>query len=133
MLKKIRLSLLLFSSVLFFVGCCNNFVQFGGKVTTSDGQPFTKGFVIFTNGNNSARGQLQPDGTYKLDSLKNGDGLPSGQYQVYLSGFQENIGTDESPVYDSNIDLKYENPETSDLSCEVNRGGHFDFVLELKK
>ncbi|MDR2169204.1 MAG: hypothetical protein LBP59_03590 [Planctomycetaceae bacterium] len=129
-----RVLLLICLSVIFlFSGCGNNFVQFGGKVTTSDGQPFTKGFVIFTDGKNTARGQLQPDGSYKLDSLKNGDGLLPGQYQVYLAGFQENIGTDNEPKFKSDIDLKYESPETSGLSCEIKNKGHFDFIVELKK
>jgi hypothetical protein len=120
----------MFFAVILFTGCGNNFVQFGGKVTTADGQPYTKGYVIFTNGKDSARAKLQPDGTYKLNSLKEGDGLAPGTYQIYLSGFQENIGTDDEPVYKSDIDLRYENPDTSNLSCEVIRGGHFDFTVD---
>ncbi|MDR2643124.1 MAG: hypothetical protein LBC74_10055 [Planctomycetaceae bacterium] len=116
-----------------FVGCGGKFLQFGGKVTTPDGQPFTKGFVVFTNGKEYARGKLQSDGSYKLDSLKDGDGLTSGRYQVYLSSFQDNIGTEDTPVYKSDIDLKYENPDTSGLSCEVVPGGYFNFTVDLQK
>jgi hypothetical protein len=133
MFRKIFSVGLLFSLLFLFFGCGGKFVPFSGKVTTSDGQPFTKGYVIFSNGIVSARGQLQSDGTYKLDSLKDGDGLEAGLYQVYLSGFQDNVGTEDEPVYKSDIDLKYESPETSGLSCEVTKGGHFDFVVELKK
>jgi hypothetical protein len=120
-------------ATLFFSGCGSKFVPFGGKVTTSDGQPYTKGYVIFLNGQHSARGKLQSDGTYKLDSLGNGDGLAPGKYQVYLSAFQENTGTDNEPVYVSDIDLKYEDPATSGLSCEVTPGGHYNFIVELNK
>ncbi|MDR1925414.1 MAG: hypothetical protein LBQ66_13670 [Planctomycetaceae bacterium] len=130
--KKFSLLIPLFVVLMFF-GCGGKFVPFSGKVTTSDGQPYTKGYVIFTNGKESARGKLQADGTYKLDSLRDGDGLAPGNYQVYLSGFQENIGTDNEPIYQSDIDLKYDNPDTSGLSCEVKKGGKFDFVVETIK
>ncbi|MDR1485775.1 MAG: hypothetical protein LBT09_13255 [Planctomycetaceae bacterium] len=133
MFRKILSLSFLFSLLLLFIGCGGKFVPFGGKVTTSDGQPFTKGYVIFTNGKVSARGKLQSDGTYKLDSLKSGDGLEPDHYQVYLSSFQDNIGTDDAPVYKSDIDLKYESPETSGLSCDVTKGGHFDFIVEPRK
>jgi hypothetical protein len=122
----------LFLAVIF-TGCGKNFVKFGGRVTTSDGQSYAKGYVIFLNGQYSARGKLQSDGTYVLDSLGVGDGLTPGRYQVYLSAFQENVGTEDEPIYVSDIDLKYESPDTSGLSCEVTRGGHFDFIVELKK
>jgi hypothetical protein len=130
--KKISLLILLFAVLMFF-GCGNGFVPFGGKVTTPDDQPYTKGYVIFSNGKESARGKLQSDGTYILDSLRDGDGLSPGNYQVYLADFKENIGTDDNPIYHSDIDLKYENPETSGLSCEVKKGGKFDFIVDTIK
>jgi hypothetical protein len=141
MFKKIKISnsQLPFSTLLlalflmaFFVGCGNKFVPFGGTVTTTDGKPYTKGYVIFSNGQYSARGKLQSDGKYVLDSLGEGDGLAPGTYRIYLSAFQENVGTDNEPVYVSDIDLKYEDPDTSGLSCEVTKDGHFDFVVESK-
>jgi hypothetical protein len=115
--------------VLFLFSGCGGYVKFGGKVTDSDGNPYTKGYVIFTNENVSARGKLQSDGTYKLDSLKDGDGLMPGKYQVYLSGHHE-YPADKAV---SDIDVKYESAETSGLSCEVTHNGHFDFTVELKK
>ncbi|MDR1268026.1 MAG: carboxypeptidase-like regulatory domain-containing protein [Planctomycetaceae bacterium] len=133
MLKKfsnlrISFTVLLFV-LLLFSGCGNRFIQFGGKVTDSDGQPYTKGSVIFTNEKVSARGKLQSDGTYKLESLKKGDGLAPGKYQVSLSGHHETIGS----IAVSDIDDKYESASTSGLSCEVTKGGRFDFTVELKK
>jgi hypothetical protein len=115
--------------VLLSISGCGNYVQFGGKVTDSDGQPYTKGYVMFTNNKFSARGQLQPDGTYQLDSRKSGDGLAPGDYQVCISGHHKEING--FPV--SDIDAKYESGSTSGLSCKVTKGGHFDFTVELKK
>ncbi|MDR1924861.1 MAG: carboxypeptidase-like regulatory domain-containing protein [Planctomycetaceae bacterium] len=119
-----------FCVVLLSAGCGNNFVPFSGKVTDSNGQPYTKGYVVFTNDKTSARGKLQADGTYKLDSLKDGDGLAPGKYQVFLAGFK--IYLDDGTVI-SDIDEKYERPDTSGLSCEVTSGGHYDFTVELKQ
>ncbi|MDR1479847.1 MAG: hypothetical protein LBJ00_13015 [Planctomycetaceae bacterium] len=132
-ISSLQLSLLILSlTAVLFAGCGSKFVAFGGKVTASDGQPYTKGYVIFSNGQYSAQGKLQSNGTYVLDSLGNGDGLTPGTYRVYLSAFQENIGTENEPIYVSDIDLKYEDPDTSGLSCGVIKGGRFDFVVELK-
>jgi hypothetical protein len=117
--------------VLLFLSGCGNYVQFGGKVTDSDGQPYTKGYVIFTDAKFSARGKLQSNGTYTLDSLKDGDGLVPGKYQVYLAGHYMPQDDGTKPV--SDIDAKYDAPSTSGLSCEVTKGGRFDFTVELKK
>lgn len=121
-------------SLSFFValisGCGDDKIPFGGKVTLPDGTPFTRGYVCFNMGNYAARGELQPDGSYVLGSLKDADGLPPGTYQVYLSGYQENTGTDDNPILRSDIALKYDSPQTSGLSCKVVKGGRFDFVVE---
>jgi hypothetical protein len=119
--------------LLLFSGCNNKFVPFRGKVTGSDGQPYTKGYVVFTNEKVSARGKLQPDGTYTLRSFKDGDGLAPGKYQVSFSGHVETIETPNGPLRVSDIDKKYEDPSTSGLSCEVTKGGRFDFTVELKR
>jgi hypothetical protein len=129
---QIPFFMLLFAAFLS-VGCNNTFVPFGGKVTGSDGQPYTKGFVIFTNDKYSARGKLQPDGTYQLDSLKDGDGLEPGRYQVFMAGFHDIIDGPGGPIAVSDIAPKYESPNTSGLSCEVTRGGHYDFTIELRQ
>ncbi|MDR1271216.1 MAG: hypothetical protein LBK82_17020 [Planctomycetaceae bacterium] len=131
-LSKLRISFTTLFVLLLFSGC-GNYVQFGGKVTDSDGQPCTKGYVVFSNGKVSSRGKLQSDGTYKLDSLKDGDGLAPGKYQVYLAGHHEYVGSPNGLVGVSDIDVKYESASTSSLSCEVIKGGHFDFTVELKK
>jgi hypothetical protein len=130
---NLRISFTVLLFVLLLLSGCGNYVRFGGKVTDSDGQPYTKGYVIFTNQKVSARGKLQSDGMYKLDSIKDSDGLEPGKYQVYLSGHHEYIESPDGLVGVSDIDEKYESASTSGLSCEVTKGGHFDFIVELKK
>lgn len=127
---------LFFTLTLCFLSGCNtkDHVHFGGKVTLPDGTPYTKGFVCFTKGSISAMGPLRQDGTYSLGSFKENDGLPPGRYQVYLSGFQQVDQTRKeksgAPILVSDIDLKFERPETSGLECEVGKGGRFDFTVE---
>ncbi|MDR2761380.1 MAG: hypothetical protein LBB88_02115 [Planctomycetaceae bacterium] len=136
MLKKfsnLQISFLALAGLILFSSCSNGYVQFGGKVTDSNGQPYTKGYVVFSNGKVSARGKLQSDGTYKLGSLKDSDGLVLGAYQVSISGHHEYIETPNGLIPVSDIDAKYESGSTSGLSCEVTKGGHFDFNVELKK
>ena len=129
--RPTRIALVLLS-FLALAGCGNKNVQFGGKVTLPDDTPFTRGFVCFTNGTIAAYGPLQADGSYAMGSLKPGDGLPPGTYQVYLSGFQEVISPEDAEVtvYRSPIDMKYDSPDTSGLACEVVKGGRYDFVVE---
>ncbi|MDR0705253.1 MAG: hypothetical protein LBF88_09720 [Planctomycetaceae bacterium] len=130
MFSKLQILFATLIFVLLLFSGCGKFVKFGGKVTDSNGQPYTKGYVIFTNQQFSARGKLQPNGTYKLDSLKDGDGLAPGTYQVYLMGHQT-IPIDAMHAT-SELDDKYEDPSTSGLTCEVVKGGRFDFTVELK-
>jgi hypothetical protein len=65
-------------------GCGSGF-KVTGKVTFSDGQPLTVGKVIFTNGQISAYGKINSNGEYRLGLIKDGDGIPAGTYQVYIT------------------------------------------------
>jgi hypothetical protein len=129
--SKLRISFTVSLFVLLLFSGCGNYVQFGGTVTDSDGKPYTKGYVIFTNDKVQSRGKLQSDGKYKLESRKHGDGLAPGKYQIYITGHKRDPTGGQNLV--SDIDEKYETPSTSGLSCEVTRKGHFDFTVELKK
>jgi len=77
---------LLFSvSVVAAIGCSDK-VPMRGKVTFSDDQsPLTAGTVTFQSDTVLARGDLQPDGTYVLGTLKQADGIPKGTYHVTIS------------------------------------------------
>ena len=67
-------------------GCGSN-VKFGGRVTFSDDDsPLTTGMVCFESNSFLARGPLDPDGCYDLGSLTLNDGIPKGEYRVYISG-----------------------------------------------
>ena len=63
--------------VFLFQAGCSNHVPLRGTVTFSDdGAPLPNGMVIFEAGAFSAVGPIKPDGTYRVGSLKENDGIP---------------------------------------------------------
>jgi len=114
---------------------CNNHVKLSGKVIYSDtNEPLEAGTVIFLAENETfqARGEIEKDGTYVLATLRENDGLPPGNYRVYVNSAyryetQENGPTAEIRL----ITDKYTSPETSGLVCEVDRSTKkFEFQVE---
>jgi hypothetical protein len=61
-----------------------------GQVVWADGSPagqLSGGLVVFSSQttNISASGAIEPDGTFRLNCLKDDDGLPPGTYSVTVS------------------------------------------------
>ncbi|MCL2623243.1 MAG: carboxypeptidase-like regulatory domain-containing protein [Planctomycetaceae bacterium] len=134
-------------SVAFMAGCGDPKVT--GKVTFPDGAPLTKGQVMFQKGGFVGSGDIQKDGTYSAGKLKDGDGLPPGQYQVFITGAstfdaaemeklsQEatigRIPTFKTPRPIDLIATKYMSPRSSDLTVEVNGRTKYDITVEAPK
>jgi hypothetical protein len=122
----LRIHFFFFFVLLLFVVGCSDKVSLKGKVTfTDDGSPLTKGTVAFVQGGKLSRGDIKEDGTYVVGTDKLTDGLPPGTYQVYISGamISELVEFGDVPgVYNHTplIHSKYDSPETSGLSVEVN-------------
>jgi len=121
--------------ILALLSCCgcSNKVPLTGKVTFSDdNSPLTQGIVCFSTGQFVARGPLSKDGSYQISSTGQNDGLPKGKYKVYLVG-AELVSSDGSgnSTYTPLIDSRYDNPDTSDIECEVDKKTRrFDFTVE---
>jgi hypothetical protein len=129
---KNTLFYLVFTSFLFlfFAGCGSNHVGLSGKVTYTDGTPLTVGKVCFVTDTFSAYGTLQKDGTYVVGSLSENDGLPKGNYRVYINGASKLISESEEMETESLIDEKYANSETSGLTVEIpTPNGKFDITV----
>ena len=136
--------LILFSFSLLMTGC-GNYVSVSGTVTFPDGTPLTVGTVVFQSGTHVAKGTLDSSGRYRLGSKSQSDGLPPGEYKVYVSGAgavpegfvpppssgdpRYYSGSDESG-YVSWVDPVFVSPETTPLSCAIVRGQTFDFQVE---
>jgi hypothetical protein len=118
------------------VGCGKN-ARLTGKVTFTDGALATSGTVCFRTDKFMARGEIKSDGSYTMSSEGTNDGLPPGEYQVYVQGIFE-MPAGQTPQNPNQMvlpvlmyDPKYGDPETSGLTCKVPAPGNkFDIVLE---
>ncbi len=107
-------------SLLVLAGCGDK-VGLKGKAVFDDGSPVPTGTVCFETDTYLARGDLKPDGTFVVGSLKANDGLPPGKYRVYISGAQKSIGQDKEgmDIYESLIDEKFASGSTSGITIDV--------------
>ena len=133
------------------LGCGPN-VKFGGRVTYSDdGSPLTTGMVCFESDSFLARGGLNQDGCYDLGSLNLKDGIPKGEYRVYISGADavEEVemrqvpgqadhvtsanmsGTMGGRIFTPLIDPKYREGRTSGITVMIDGSSKkFDFQVD---
>ena len=115
---------------------CGNQVSVKGKVTFPDGAPLTRGEVRFQTGTYMATGNIQPDGTYILSSLGTNDGILKGAYAVTVLAFEESSGgtlsgdVESVKPPESLIDLKFNSPNTSELTCDVQGATEFNITVE---
>ena len=128
-----RYAFLLCLLICLVVAGCGKNKRLTGKVTFTDGTPAKNGTVIFRTDTFQARGEIKSDGSYKMSSESENDGIPPGNYQVYVQGITKMPppvpGKMIPPV--SLIDSKYENADTSGLTCKVPAPGNkFNIVLE---
>ena len=129
-------------TVLCFWGCTKN-VPLGGRITFEDnGEPLTMGTIAFVNGSHQARSEIDADGRYHLGFQNEGDGLPKGEYQIYIQAIQIDILT--GPNKDEHghavvigrketklIADKYKDPATSGLTYTADgKGKTFDIKVE---
>jgi len=129
-----------------FPGCGGN-VKVTGHVQFDDKTPLTVGEVIFESDTLQARGLIDRSGNFAIGTTKDGDGIPRGEYRVYISGASEPTGqflvadpreprgTRADPtrggreIMRSIIDDKYTRPHTSDLVCNVTGTTVFNITV----
>lgn len=114
---------------------CGKLKPLGGKVTFSDGKPLTTGMVVFQTATFEARGALDQEGKYEVGSYNNGDGIPKGTYQVFISGASKYEMGDDKNVKGMKetllIDPKFTSPEESGLKFIADGTVRtFDIVVE---
>ena len=120
----------------FMIGCGGN-PKIKGKVVFSDDKtPLTQGVVNFVSDKGIARGELDKEGNFVIGSVKANDGLPPGNYRIYLTN-TELYKTDAAgnlAGIEYLIDKKYEEANTSGLTLEVKKSMTYDIEVErLKK
>ncbi|MDR3197753.1 MAG: carboxypeptidase-like regulatory domain-containing protein [Planctomycetaceae bacterium] len=115
--------------LLVFCGCGQG-KRVGGTVKYDDGAPVTNGMVTFIKMPHQWIGTINKDGSYEMYELKPGDGVPPGTYQVTVSASSD-VGPNTTPVY--LVDPKFNNPETSGLTCNVKENTIFDITVTRPK
>ena len=115
------------------VGCSGN-KRLVGKVTFDDGEPAPNGMVIFRTDTFVSKGEIQPDGSYQLGSERENNGIPPGEYQVYVTSISKPPPPGAMGMPTPLCDPKYENPDTSGLTCKIPApGNRFDITVERRK
>ena len=128
--------LLIVSFVLCFIIGCGGNPKLKGKVVFSDDKtPLTQGVVNFISDKGIARGELDKEGNFVVGSEKTNDGLPPGNYRVYLSS-TEIYKTDAAgnlAGIEYLIDKKYEDASTSGLTVEVKNSMKYEIEVDRFK
>jgi hypothetical protein len=140
-MKHLLMSIALLVS-LSLIGCSGN-VPLGGRVTFEDnGEPLTEGTIAFVSGTHQARSAIDTDGKYTLGFQKEGNGLPKGEYKVYIQAVRVEFQTGaEKDAYGSPVIIrrtetpliaaKYANADTSGLTFTVDgKTKTFDIKVE---
>lgn len=103
-----------------------------GKVLV-DGAPLTSGRVIAANdAGNTVGGDIQSDGTFRLETRNGDGGIPPGAYRVTVTAYDGTASAQdpEAPMK-SLIPLKYSDATTSRLAFEVAAKESKELTLEL--
>jgi hypothetical protein len=126
--------------IFIFSGCSRN-IPVHGNVSFSDGTPLRGGTVCFQNEILLSQGEIQSDGTFTLGTGKPNNGIPSGHYNVYISGAFQYEATPErknefeplsEPKSTPLIEQKFMSPYTSGLSCDVTKGMKLPFNIVVE-
>ena len=121
---------------------CGSKVTVTGNVTFEDSTPLTTGEVRFETESFVSSGKIQPDGSYRLGTVSDKDGIPKGTYGVAVraldtggaaSGAQGmGVAPGDAPQGlppKSLIDPAFGSVQTSGLTCEVKGSRTFDIVV----
>ena len=123
-LKKTIIFTGLLGFLLLALGCGSDKVGLSGKVTFSDdNSPLTVGTVYFATASYEASGEIKEDGTYKVSSVSENDGIPPGEYQVYILGAEKNLSpsTNTYAQMEPLIDKKFTSKGTSGLTVKIDK------------
>ena len=123
-MKKTIILTSMLGLLLLALGCGSDKVGLSGKVTFSDdNSPLTVGTVYFATASYEASGEIKEDGTYKVSSVSENDGLPPGDYQVYIMGAEKAISESPNayPHIEPLIDKRFTTKGTSGLSVKVDK------------
>ena len=109
----------------------------GGQVTFADGTPVSAGRVNFRPVDDPkpvvARGEIQPDGTFRLTTFKTGDGALPGRHRVIVMPKITFDVERHTEVIAVDIDPRFESYETSGLEFTVTeKAADNEFLITVE-
>lgn len=138
---------LCFTLLCLFLSGCSDKVSVSGKVTLPDGSPATRGQILFEKEGFVGWGEIQKDGTYRMGTIKSGDGIPRGDYGVYFTGVMKDTsqtiqGQNTSKIGSTPaslsmpiplLDKKYDSAKTSGLTCSVTKSTVYNVTVDPRE
>ena len=104
-----------------------------GNVRFPDGSPLTQGRLVIRYGGNSmiqGNAYLQPDGSFRVGEVKDGDGMRAGTVKVGVIGLELISGLSGNVREVYHCDPKFFDPETAGLVFEVPKQLRWEIVVE---
>lgn len=104
-------------SLFLFTGCGQTKVS--GKVTFTDGTALSNGKVLFENDLHTYASSIQSDGSFDMGMLKDGEGIPAGQYRVAVVAFVPGTETEMRPQLLT--DSKFASSRSSGITYDIQK------------
>jgi len=117
----------------FVVGCGSGQTGVQGTVVFSDdGEPLTRGTIIFTTPTFQASSSIDEQGRFTMGSYSDADGVPPGTYKVSISGVFLDLDDTGLNTY-SLIDPKFTSTATSGIEITVDKSAIKDLVIKVDR
>jgi len=112
------LTLILFVLAATLLSGCGQ-TKVTGKVTFPDGSPLTSGTVMFEDDKHTYTATIKSDGTFNMGMLKDGEGIPPGEYRVAVLAIDPESEFAAQPRFLA--DLKYASSRTSGITYNIQK------------
>jgi|LakMenE18May11ns_1017448.scaffolds.fasta_scaffold9867875_1 hypothetical protein len=102
-----------------------------GRVAFADGSPLPTGRVVVSYGDGTASsGSINPDGTFRVGTLKQSDGMRPGTYRVAVKDAYVEVQKNGETVSEPLIHKRFADPATSGLEFTVPDKTVWEIVVE---
>ena len=102
-----------------------------GRVAFADGSPLLTGRVVVSYGDGKASsGSINPDGTFRVGTLKQSDGMRAGTYRVAVKDAYVEVQKNGETVSVPLIHKRFADPATSGLEFTVPDKTVWEIVVE---
>ena len=102
-----------------------------GRVSFTDGSPLPTGRVVVNYEDGKASwGSINPDGTFRVGTLKQSDGMRPGTYRVAVKDAYVEVQKNGETVSEPLVHKRFADPATSGLEFTVPEKTVWEIVVE---